>query len=133
LRGQAFHLYAQDTWKVTPRLTVNYGLRYEVPSPYTEKHNLQNLWIPGRQSTVFPTAPEALLYPGDKGVPAGLIPTDRNGFAPRVGLAWDVTGTGRCKHRSARRRICRHLRSAHQISRILTTGRICSTALLRSR
>jgi Carboxypeptidase regulatory-like domain len=95
LRGQAFNLYAQDTWKIAPRLTVNYGLRYEVPSPYTEKHNLQNLWIPGRQSTVFPTAPEGLLYPGDKGVPAGLIPTDRAGFAPRVGVAWDVTGTGR--------------------------------------
>jgi len=95
LRGQAFNLYAQDTWRVTSRLTVNYGLRYEVPSPYTEVHNLQNLWIPGRQSTVFPSAPEGLLYPGDAGVPRGLIPTDRDGFAPRVGLAWDVTGNGR--------------------------------------
>ncbi|HEY2456882.1 MAG TPA: TonB-dependent receptor, partial [Candidatus Acidoferrum sp.] len=94
LRGHAFNLYAQDTWKVTPRLTVNYGLRYEVPSPYTENRNRQNLWIPGRQSTVFPTAPVGLLYPGDKGVPDGLIPTQWNAFAPRVGLAWDVTGKG---------------------------------------
>ncbi len=92
LRGQAFNLYAQDTYKITPRLTINYGLRYEVPSPYTEVKNRQNLWIPGRQSTVFPTAPEGLLYPGDKGVPGGLIPTERTAFAPRVGLAWDVTG-----------------------------------------
>jgi hypothetical protein len=94
LRGHAFNLYAQDTWKVTPRLTLNYGLRYEVPSPYTENRNRQNLWIPGRQSTVFPTAPVGLLYPGDKGVPDGLIPTQRDAFAPRVGLAWDVTGKG---------------------------------------
>ncbi|HKN25942.1 MAG TPA: carboxypeptidase regulatory-like domain-containing protein [Candidatus Acidoferrum sp.] len=95
LRGHAFNLYAQDTWKITPRLTVNYGLRYEVPSPYTEIRNRQNLWIPGAQSTVFPSAPTGLLYPGDKGVPGGLIATERDAFAPRVGLAWDVTGSGR--------------------------------------
>jgi hypothetical protein len=95
LRGQAFHLFAQDTWRLTARVTINYGLRYEVPSPYTEEHNLQNLWIPGRQSTVFPTAPTGLLYPGDKGVPRGLIPTERDAFAPRLGVAWDVTGKGR--------------------------------------
>ena len=95
LRGQAFNLYGQDTWKVSRHFTVNYGLRYEVPSPYTENHNYQNLWIPGRQSTVFPSAPTGLLYPGDKGVPRGLIPTDRAAFAPRVGLAWDVKGDGK--------------------------------------
>ncbi|MGB2636551.1 MAG: carboxypeptidase regulatory-like domain-containing protein [Candidatus Acidiferrum sp.] len=95
LRGHAFNLYGQDTWKLTPRLTVNYGLRYEVPSPYTEIHNYQNLWVPGRQSVVFPSAPEGLLYPGDPGVPRGLIPTDRAGFAPRLGLAWDVRGDGK--------------------------------------
>jgi hypothetical protein len=94
LRGHAFNLYAQDTWKLNSHLTVNYGLRYEVPSPYTEIHNEQNLWEPGVQSTVFPTAPTGLLYPGDKGVPDGLIPTERDAFAPRVGLAWDVTGKG---------------------------------------
>lgn len=95
LRGQAFNLFAQDTWRVKPRVTINYGLRYEVPSPYTEAHNLQNLWVPGRQSTVFPSAPTGLLYPGDAGVPRGLIPTERDAFAPRVGIAWDVTGKGR--------------------------------------
>ncbi len=94
LRGHAFDMYAQDTWRLTPRLTINYGLRYQVPSPYTEIHNQQNLWIPGRQSVVFPTAPTGLLYPGDPGVPDGLIPTERDAFAPRVGLAWDVTGKG---------------------------------------
>src|SRR5581483_589244 len=95
LRGNAMNLYAQDTFKVTPRLTFNYGLRYELPFPYTELKNRQNLWIPGRQSVVMPSAPNGLLYPGDPGVPAGLIPTDKKGFAPRVGVAWDPTGSGR--------------------------------------
>lgn len=95
LRGQSWDLFAQDTFKVTRELTINYGLRYDVPSPYTEVKNRQNLWIPGRQSVVFPTAPEGLLYPGDPGVPGGLIPTQRTGFAPRVGLAWDIKGDGR--------------------------------------
>ncbi len=95
LRGKAVNLYAQDTYKVSSRLTVNYGLRYELPFPYTEQKNRQNLWIPGRQSVVFPTAPTGLLYPGDPGVPRGLIQTDKKAFAPRVGLAWDPTGSGK--------------------------------------
>lgn len=95
LRGNALNWYAQDTFKATSRLTLNYGLRYELPFPYTELKNRQNLWIPGRQSVVMPNAPAGLLYPGDPGVPAGLIPTDKRGFAPRVGLALDPTGSGR--------------------------------------
>jgi len=80
---------------VSSRLTINYGLRYELPFPYAEQKNRQNLWIPGRQSVVFPTAPTGLLYPGDPGVPRGLIQTDKKAFAPRVGLAWDPTGGGK--------------------------------------
>jgi len=95
LRGKAVNLYAQDTYKVSSRLTINYGLRYELPFPYTEQKNRQNLWIPGRQSVVFPSAPTGLLYPGDPGVPRGLIQTDKTAFAPRVGVAWDPTGNGR--------------------------------------
>ena len=95
LRGHAVNFYAQDTWKLSSRLTFNYGLRYEIPFPYTEQKDRQNLWIPGRQSVVFPTAPVGLLYPGDPGVPRGLIQTDHKAFAPRVGLAWDPTGGGK--------------------------------------
>ncbi len=94
IRGWSLNGYAQDTYKVTRRITLNYGLRYDLPTPYTEIHNRQTLWIPGRQSTVMPNAPAGLLYPGDKGVPAGLIPTDKKAFAPRVGIAIDPTGTG---------------------------------------
>ena len=95
LRGNSSNAYAQDTYKLTRRLTLNLGLRYELPSPYTEIHNRQNLFVPGAQSKVFPNAPAGLLYPGDSGVPGGLIPTDKTTFAPRVGLAWDPTGEGR--------------------------------------
>ncbi|HEU5400014.1 MAG TPA: TonB-dependent receptor [Terriglobales bacterium] len=95
IRGNNMNLYAQDSYKVTSRLTLNLGLRYELPFPYTEIHNRQTLWIPGRQSQVMPNAPEGLLYPGDPGVPPGLIPTDHKGFAPRIGVAWDPTGSSK--------------------------------------
>ena len=92
LRGHDLHAYGQDTFKLSSRLTLNYGLRYELPFPYTEIHNRQNLFEPGVQSTVLPGAPTGLVYPGDRGVPKGLIPTEKTAFAPRVGLAWDPTG-----------------------------------------
>lgn len=101
LRGTAFNFYAQDTYKVSSRLTLNYGLRYELPEPYTEIRNRTNLYEPGVQSKVMPNAPPGLVYPGDAGVPAGLIPTEKNAFAPRVGVAWDPTGSARWLVRAA--------------------------------
>ena len=95
IRGNSLNGYAQDTYKVSSRLSVNLGLRYELPFPYTEIHNRQTLWVPGRQSTIMPNAPAGLLYPGDAGVPAGLIPTFKKAFAPRVGVAWDPTGNAK--------------------------------------
>ena len=53
------------------------------------------MFIPGRQSVVMPSAPTGLLYPGDPGIPAGLIPTDKTGFSPRVGIAYDMFGDGK--------------------------------------
>src|SRR5579884_2767918 len=81
--------YAQDEWRVTPHLTLNYGLRYEVNTPYTEIRDRLNAWAPGRQSQVMPHAPAGLLFPGDKGVPSGIAPVDYHEFMPRVGFAWD--------------------------------------------
>jgi Carboxypeptidase regulatory-like domain/TonB dependent receptor len=95
IRGNSLNGYAQDTYKLNRRVTLNYGLRYELPFPYTEIHNRQTLWIPGSQSTVRPNAPAGLLYPGDRGVPAGLIPAFKKGFAPRVGIAVDPTGSAK--------------------------------------
>lgn len=95
IRGNALDGYAQDTYKVSRRLTLNFGLRYDLPFPYTEIHDRQTLFVPGRKSVVVPSAPAGLLYPGDAGVPAGLIPTFKKAFAPRFGFALDPTGTGK--------------------------------------
>ncbi len=92
IRDWALDAYGQDTYKVTSNLTLNLGLRYELPFPSTENKNRVNLFVPGAQSKVNPAAPAGLLYPGDRGVPAGLIPTQKTAFAPRVGLAWDPRG-----------------------------------------
>jgi hypothetical protein len=84
--------YAQDEWRVTSHLTLNFGLRYEVNTPYTEIRNRLNAWDPGHQSIIFPSAPEGLLFPGDPGVPSGIAPIDWKEFMPRVGFAWDPFG-----------------------------------------
>jgi hypothetical protein len=95
IRGNNANGYMQDTYKVTSRFTINAGLRYELPEPYTEIHNRQSLFEPGKKSRVLPNAPTGLVYPGDPGVPRGLIPTDMKAFAPRLGIAWDPSGDGK--------------------------------------
>ena len=95
LRGNNLNAYAQDTFKISSRITLNYGLRYELPFPYTEIHDRVNLFEPGVQSIVHSEAPAGLVYPGDPGVPRGLIQTKKDVFAPRAGIAWDPTGNGK--------------------------------------
>ncbi len=95
IRDRALDFYGQDTYKVASRLTLNLGLRYELPFPSTETNNEVNLFVPGAKSKVIPNAPAGLLYPGDPGVPTGLIPTEKTAFAPRIGLAWDPLGDGK--------------------------------------
>ena len=95
------YYFVQDDWRVTRRLTLNLGLRYELPLPWVHPNNDWGTLHPGQQSTVFPNAPTGLVYFGDKNVPRGMIPTDSNNFAPRVGFAWDPFGTGRTSVRGA--------------------------------
>jgi hypothetical protein len=101
LRGTDFAVYGQDSWRVTPRLTINYGLRWEVDTPFTDIRNRMNSWSPGRQSTVFTNAPVGLLFPGDTGVPDGIAPVYWKGLMPRVGFAWDPSGSGKTSIRAA--------------------------------
>ena len=101
MRASNFNLYAQDSYKVSSRLTVNIGLRYELPQPYSEIHNQDALFVPNALSTIQATAPPGLLYPGDAGVGPGLIPREYRALAPRAGFAWDPTGSGRWTVRSA--------------------------------
>jgi hypothetical protein len=88
--GRNFYLgiYGQDSWRVKSNLTFNYGLRYDVSSPWKEKYNQIQTLIPGEQSVVFPGSPTGWVFPGDPGVPSTLAPTRWNNFAPRLGLAY---------------------------------------------
>jgi len=80
--------YAQDTWKATPNLTLNLGLRWEVSTPWYDTQGKIQTWVPGEQSVVFPNSPKGLVYPGDPGIPKTLAPTRYNNFGPRIGLAY---------------------------------------------
>lgn len=96
-----FGLYAQDTWKVTSRLTVNYGIRWEPFFPQQIKNSSIYTFslarfYQGTESTVYTNAPPGFYYPGDPGFngKAG-INKQWTDFQPRVGLAWDPTGDGK--------------------------------------
>ena len=84
--------YFQDDWKVTRNVTLNLGLRYEYSSPKYDKAGRTFSLDYGAQSTVFPNAPEGLLFPGDAQAPRGSNFADKNDFAPRFGFAWAPGG-----------------------------------------
>jgi Carboxypeptidase regulatory-like domain len=109
--------YAQDTWKLNNKFTFNFGVRWEpfTPQVRTDKRHgtFQRDWFDrGQRSTVYLNAPKGFLYsggsqpvgvPGDQGMP-DYSRTSNNlwaHFAPRVGMAWDVSGDGRTSVRSA--------------------------------
>jgi len=84
--------FAQDSWKATSRLTVNYGVRWDRIRPWLEKYNQLQTLVKGEQSQVFPGAPQGLVFPGDPGVPSSLAPP-RNNFSPRAGIAYSPAGS----------------------------------------
>jgi hypothetical protein len=88
LRDKYVGLYAQDSWRVMPRLTLNYGLRWDVLPPWREEYNQLQTLVLGEQSIVYPGAPRGLVFPGDPGIPATLAATKYSNFAPRLGLAY---------------------------------------------
>jgi hypothetical protein len=105
--------YFNDTWKIVPRLTLNMGVRYEVMRPPLFAEPLSTLAKDGRIVVSVPDngplPPQVNLYAGkgitfvtakDAGYPATLVDTDKNNFAPRVGLAWDVAGDAKTVVRS---------------------------------
>jgi len=99
--SKLFQPFLQDDYKVSKRLTLNLGLRYDLQTPWVEKAGGASTYRAGQQSTVYPTAPPGLVVPGDKGVQPGLYSTWKLGLEPRIGFAWDVTGTGKTSVRGA--------------------------------
>jgi hypothetical protein len=90
-RNKFAGLYAQDSWRVTKNLTLNYGLRWDRVEPWYEKYNQLATFVPGQQSIVFPGAPAGILFPTDPGVSRTLAPPGNLDFAPRIGLAYSPT------------------------------------------
>jgi len=101
LRGWELGSYAQDEYRISSTLTLNYGVRYEITTPFRDIHNRMMEFAPGHQSTVYPGAPNGLLFPGDSGVPDTIAPVFKGDFAPRVGFAWDPLGNSRTVIRAA--------------------------------
>jgi outer membrane receptor protein involved in Fe transport len=95
------YFFVQDDWRVHPRLTLNLGLRYELPFNWVHPADWWGGFRLGQQSRVIPNAPLSMVFPGDPGVPRGLFDTDRNNFAPRIGFAWDPFGNGHTAIRGA--------------------------------
>ena len=89
-RTFSYDFYALDDWKVKSYLTLNLGVRYEYDEPLYDSQNRVLTFRRGQQSTVFPTAPVGVVYPGDTGITRSTYKPDRNNFGPRVGFAWDV-------------------------------------------
>jgi hypothetical protein len=88
LRNRYAGLFAQDNWRARSDLTINVGLRWDYIMPFWEKYNNIQTIIPGRQSVLYPGAPEGLLVPGDPGIPSSISPSKGDNFAPRIGIAY---------------------------------------------
>ena len=100
-------VYAQDTWRMGSRVTLNYGLRWEPFFPQQLVNGAVYQFDMTRfkqnvHSTVFPNGPAGLYFPGDPGFPSQAgMETQWKNFGPRVGLAWDPTGSGRTNVRAS--------------------------------
>ena len=86
-------IFAQDSWRVRPNLTINYGLRWDYITPWAEKHHQTTTFVQGVESTTFPGAPLGYLVPGDplpngSHIPAAIAPSPFDNFSPRLGIAY---------------------------------------------
>jgi hypothetical protein len=93
-------VYFNDNIQFSKRLNVNLGLRWEPNFPVTETHNAvdhfsQTAFTAGTKSSLYDNAPPGLSYPGDSGVPRGYTYSKLSALAPRIGIVWDPTGSGR--------------------------------------
>jgi hypothetical protein len=115
VRNTGLYLFAQDSWKIKPNITLNYGLRWELNTPLADiTHHVQT-FRPGQVSTVYPCANTAatggatdctsqntigMVFPGDAGIPPGMTQTYYKAFAPRIGIAWSPGNSGKTSIRT---------------------------------
>ncbi len=119
VRTTSTYLFGQDSWKIRPNLTLNYGLRWELNTPLTDIGHHVQTFRPGQTTTTYPCQlsaygstllggstdctqvfPTGLVVPGDKGIPAGLTQTYYKSFAPRIGIAWSPGKSGKTSFRA---------------------------------
>jgi hypothetical protein len=99
-RGKFYGTYIQDSWKVSRRLTLTFGMRYEPYLPLHDRELRMGQFSPaayasGTRSTKYPAAPAGMLFSGDPGVPVDGIRPVYSNFMPRFGFAYDLFGTGK--------------------------------------
>ena len=106
VRSTSLYLFAQDSWKIKPNLTLNYGLRWELNTPIADISKHVQTFRPGQVSTVYPCkdtvntdcssmTPVGLVVPGDAGVSDALTQTYYKSFAPRIGISWSPGTSGK--------------------------------------
>ena len=111
VRSTSLYLFAQDSWKIKPNLTLNYGLRWELNTPITDISQHVQTFRPGQVSSIYPCqdtvntdcssmTPIGLVVPGDAGVPGALTQTYYKAFAPRIGIAWSPGNSGKTSIRA---------------------------------
>ena len=100
--------YVQDAWRVSNRVTLNAGVRWEPYFGQYVENDAVVLWKKENfdqniKSKVFLNAPPGLIYPGDEGFPDGKTGLNKQwwNLAPRAGIAWDIHGDGRLAVRSS--------------------------------
>lgn len=95
IRSKSYYGYLQDEWRLTKHLTLDLGVRYEYNSPKEDTQGRSFSIVPGLQSTRFTGAPTGMVFPGDRGAPAGANFPDRTNWSPRLGFAWDPRGNAK--------------------------------------
>ena len=110
VRNSGLYLFAQDSWKIKPNLTLNYGLRWELNTPLADTAKHVQTFRPGQNSTVYPCGgpntdcgsqdATGLVVPGDAGIPPGMTQTYYKAFAPRIGIAWSPGNSGKTSIRA---------------------------------
>jgi len=100
MRSNYIGLYVQDSWTMSPNVTLNIGLRWDpyfpaYSGPGQITHFDRARFDAGLKSSVFRNAPAGLIFTGDEGMPGKSVARrDPWNFGPRVGVVWDPRGNG---------------------------------------